>query len=62
MSLSLAPSTYVAEDCLLLPQWARIQLILERLDALKNGDFRGVRWGIGGREAPFQSQMGIEMG
>jgi len=28
-----APGTYIAEDCLALPQWERLCLILQRLDA-----------------------------
>ena len=32
-----SPGTYVAEDCLVWPQWERMCLILERLDAPGKG-------------------------
>ena len=32
-SWSEAPSTYIAEDCLVYPQWERTCLILEKLEA-----------------------------
>ena len=33
--LNQAPATYVAEGCLVLPQWEGLCLILQRLDAPK---------------------------
>jgi hypothetical protein len=41
------PNTYVAEECLVWPQWEGMFLVLWRLDALKKRDARGVRW-VGG--------------
>ena len=32
MSWSEAPSTYIAEDCLVWPQWEKMHLTLERLE------------------------------
>jgi len=40
----MAPTTYVAEDGLLWPQWEGMCLVLWRLDAPEKGDATGVRW------------------
>jgi hypothetical protein len=44
MGWSMAPTTYVAEDSLVWPQWEGMCLVLWRLDATEKGDARGVRW------------------
>jgi hypothetical protein len=44
MGRYVAPTTYVAEDFLVWPQWEKGCLVLCRLDAPKKGDTRGVRW------------------
>ena len=43
MGWSMAPATYVAEDCLVWPQLEGMDLVLWRLDAPEKGDARGVR-------------------
>jgi hypothetical protein len=41
MGWSVAPTTYVAEDCLVWPQWKGRCLVLWRLDDPEKGDTRG---------------------
>jgi hypothetical protein len=43
MGGSLAPATYVAEDCLIWHHWKRRRLILWRLVAQRKEDISGVR-------------------
>jgi len=39
----VTPDIYVAEDCLVWPQWEGMHLVLWRLDAPEKGDAREVR-------------------
>jgi hypothetical protein len=45
MGQSMAPATYVAEDCLILHQWEQRLLVMWSLDAPEKRDVRGVRQG-----------------
>jgi hypothetical protein len=40
MSWSEAADTYTAEDCLVWPQWEKMGLTLEILEALRSGEVR----------------------
>ena len=44
MGWSKAPGTSIAQDSLVWPQWEKMHLILERLEAPR----KGVAWGVGG--------------
>jgi hypothetical protein len=48
MGRSMAPTTYVTEDCLIWNQWEGRPLILWRLDASTWGNARAGRWEWGG--------------
>ena len=37
-SWSEAPNTYTVEDCLVWPQWKKMHLTLERLEAPRSGE------------------------
>jgi hypothetical protein len=52
----VAPATYVAEDCLVWPQWEGMYLFLWRLDAPENVDASGVRWEWVGGGVPLRSK------
>ena len=40
---SMAPATYAAEECLILPQWEWRHLVLWKVDGPEKGDARGMR-------------------
>jgi hypothetical protein len=48
MGWSMAPTTYVAENCLIWHPWEGMHLVLWRLDAPEKGDAKRVEVGIGG--------------
>ena len=62
MSRPMASTTYVAEDCLIWPQWEGRYLVLWRPDAPEKGNARGVRWDwMGGWESTLLEAKGMGM-
>jgi hypothetical protein len=58
----MAPTTYVAEDCLIYHQWEGIHLVLWRLDAPEKGDDRGDEVGVDGWESTHLEAKGRGIG